>query len=180
MPPRDPNTTQLDNPALVRDLIEQLQILGTIGLLDFVPAVNPVFIVGSRGLAINVERPAYGSANITSAEASLAAASAVVGDTGPLPAGTYDIWANCETAANAAADGHQMALQHRNAANAATLATLAQIPISQVSRAVQDVYLPLTGYILLEDERLRWQHVGGTALAGVVSTVIAQRLRTSP
>ena len=174
MPTRDPRGPQLDNPELVAALLSELQIIGQIGLLDFVPAVNPVFIVGSRGLAINVEPPVYQSAEIFDGTVGNSPANTVIVDTGQLPAGDYDIWANLSAAGfnNLAGARVNIAVEHRNAANAATLATLLLISVGAVN-GVTWGHLPQTGYRIALNERIRaitlLQNInsGATASMGV-------------
>jgi len=179
MPPRDPTRTQLDNPELVRDLIAQLEIIGQIGLLDFVPAVNPVFIVGSRGLSITNDPPVYEPAEIFDGTAAGPAANTVVADSGALPAGDYDIWANLGTAGQANAGTFAIvALQHRNAANAATLATLLQIVVNTNGQRGFGS-LPQTGYRLAINERIRAITLL-QVISGGVSASFGVRLRPVP
>jgi len=120
MPERDPSKPQLNFPELVRDLIADLNIIGQVGLLDFVPAVNPVFIVGSRGLTITSQPPVFASAEIFSGRTVQPGALAVIADTGQVLAGTFDII--CYMMFAACTVVGSMQLQHRNAANSATLA----------------------------------------------------------
>lgn len=179
MPVRDPRVPQLDNPELVAALLSELQIVGQIGLLDFVPAVNPVFIVGSRGLSINVEPVVYQSAEIFDGLTLAPAVNAIIADTGQLPAGDYDLFANIGYSGTATAgSGAQVSLQHRNAANAATLATLLQIAAA-TSAQVDSLILPGTGYRLATNERLRVQ-VLSAGISGSATATIGIRRRPTP
>lgn len=179
MPVRDPTKTQLDNPQLVADLINELQIIGTIGLLDFIPAVNPVFIVGSRGLAINVELPVFQSAELFDGSGANQVAGTILADTGQLAAGDYDIWANLGVAGvSTPGNTGQVVLQHRNAANAATLATIVQVGLF-TSAGVVFGSLPLTGYQIAQDERIRASVVGAT-ISGIAHCSMGVRRRPTP
>ena len=179
MPVRDPRIPQLDNPELVAALLNELQIIGQIGLLDFVPAVNPVFIVGSRGLSINNEPPVYQSAEIFDGLALAPLANVVIADSGPLPAGDYDIWASIAFGGIATAGSSgQVVLQHRNAANAATLATLLQLATATVSTTGFGA-LPQTGYRLALNERIRVITLTQTT-SGAVTASIGVRRRPTP
>jgi len=179
MPPRDPNKTQLDNPELVRDLLDQLQIIGQVGLLDFVPAVSPVFIVGSRGFGINLEPPVFKSSEIFKGQLQAPTINTVIADTGQLPAGDYDIFCNIAGSGTSSAVFVAINLEHRNAANAATLSVL--LATSQNASGNVSVFgnLPLIGYRLAEDERLRVIIILGN-LTGGVTGIIGVRRRTSP
>jgi len=179
MPARDPTKTQLDNPELVRDLISQLEIIGQIGLLDFVPAVNPVFIVGSRNLNINTDPPVYQSAQIFDQAAFGAVAGTVLADTGQLPAGDYDIWANLSgSGISTPGNSGHLVIEHRNAANAATLATLLQIGLPTTVGTMFG-HLPLTGYRIALDERIRAIMLGA-GMSGVSTCSFGVRVRPSP
>jgi len=120
MPDRDPAKVQLDFPQLTADLISQLQLVGVIGLLDFQTSVQPTFIVGSRGLTITQEKPLYLPAEIFQEEVINPAVNAIFADTGQLPAGDYDIQAWLSVSQTVGLD-NSIQLQHRNAANTATL-----------------------------------------------------------
>ncbi len=179
MPPRDPNIPQLDNPELVAALITQLEIIGGIGLLNFVPAVSPVFIVGSRGLSISNDPPVYQSAQIFDGTAAAPVANTVVADSGALPAGDYDIWANIASAGSATAGTFAiLAVEHRNAANAVTLATLLRLSITTAGVSPFGS-LPQTGYRLALNERIRAITLIQTISGGVAAT-IGVRIRPTP
>jgi len=179
MPPRDPRITQLDNPELVAALIADLEIIGQVGLLGFIPEVSPVFIVGSRGLSINNEPPAFQSAEIFDGAVFAPAVNTVLADTGQLAAGIFDIFANISSAGVATAGtGASIALEHRNAANNATLAVLLQIAVTTVGNNNWG-NLPQTGYTIAQDERLR-AIVLTQAISGAGTASIGARLRPVP
>lgn len=122
MPPRDPNVPQLDFPQLVADLIQQLRLIGPVGLLDFVPSVSPVYLAAVRdGVGFTITPPAFDSAETFSNVSGLGpVVGSVHATTGPLPAGTYDVMAGFSQFGFAGNSGVE--LQHRNAADAANLA----------------------------------------------------------
>lgn len=182
MAERNASKVQLDFPELIADLIDQLRLGGQVGLLDFLDSVQPTYIVAARegALRLTVEQPLWTSAQIFTDQTNSPAVNAVLATTGQLPAGDYDVKAIC-TWANiaAAAVGPVFDLQHRNAADAATLAS---IPFASVTGAVNTP----TGVIVIDyattlalDERLRWQLLKAIP-PGETSTVIMARRRTTP
>lgn len=179
---RDASRVQLDFPQLVADIIRQLNLTGTLGLLEFSDQVTPVYIVAQRAgaLAFSADLPIFQSAEITSGDGQNPAANAIIGDTGALAAGDYDIWGGISLSGNYTLAPHgPVALQHRDAANAVTLATLLQVTLSTNLTNVNGDQLRLTGYRIGLDERLRFQNLGG-GFTGGISTVIAARLRPTP
>lgn len=183
MPPRDPGKSQLDFPQLVADLIRELQLLGApIGLLDFVPSVQPVYIVQAREGALNLTAvaPAFTSAEIFTDETTSPALNAVLADTAALPAGTYDVKAWMSFGPNGGAGAaNTPELQLRNAANNANLASWPYVSQNQAGFIVDesnqfDIALEIGG-----NERLRWQQTVG-AFAGLTATVIAAKRRVTP
>lgn len=179
MAPRDPTKPQLDFPALVADLIEELRLTGQVGLLDFLDAVRPVYIVAARegALAFSATGPTFTSAGITGTSADNPALNVIVGDTGPLAAGDYDIWANMSMAIATTGIG-PIELQHRNAANTATLAVLLHLHGRAGDKTLSN-QLPLIGYTVGLNERFRFQ-VLVAGIAGSVGTVIGLQIRPTP
>ena len=178
MPPRDPNKIQLDFPQLTADLIDQLNLIGTVGLLDFAPTVLPVFIIGDRDLSVDAVQPVFTSANISGGTASNPAINTIITDTGPLPAGDYDLFGEISYAGSGSLGG-TVELQHRNAANAANLAIVSRVAAMAGIGVLGFSRLPLIGYRIAANERFRIQNVVG-AIAGTVSGLIAARLRPIP
>lgn len=179
MAPRDPSTPQLDFPQLVADIIRQLNLTGQVGLLDFLDAVRPVYIVASRegALDFTTALPVFGSAETFFGASINSPASTVVADTGPLPAGDYDVMANLQFNGTLAAAGQTVVLEHRDAANAATLATLISLPITGTAlNMTRD--LPLTGYEIGLNERLRALSPPSAFVGGISSTIFARRRPT--
>jgi len=179
MAPRNPAKVQLDFPQLTADLISQLRLTGTVGLIDFLDAVRPVYIVASRegALAFTASQPLFTSAGVSSGFAVNPLANAVIADSGPLPAGDYDIFASMSMNGNLTATGH-IELQHRNAANAATLAVLLDMSGGGVPNDIH-ADIPALGYTLALNERLRFQLLLGNMTGGVSANVGVQ-IRPTP
>ncbi len=173
MPPRDPSVTQLDNPELVADLIGQLSVIGTIGLLDFIPAVAPVFIVGSRGLTIESQPVVYAPAEIFDAAALNPAAATVIVDTGQLPAGDYDVNVHMDLAITVGVV-QALVLIHRDAADAANLTVWRLHYIGPVQRGF-DMNIALR---IATNERLIIRNE--TVLTGRAGGTIAIKRRVTP
>ncbi len=180
MPPRDPTVLQLDFPLLVADLIEQLRLTGTMGLLNFLPEVRPTFIVGSRegALSITERAPVFASAEIFSGFNAAPAVNVVVVDTGALPAGDYDVFAAINFNGPGLGQGH-IDLEHRNAANAATLSVPLSISMSGFNNEEANVDLPVIGQRLALNERLRVRLIL-FGISGSCTAVIGARIRTTP
>lgn len=124
MSPRDPRLTQSDAPQLVADLIRELQLIGApVGLLDFASSIQPVFILGSRGLTVVAEAPVYNDGEVISFRTIGVAANEVLIDTGALAAGVFDIKSSVTFENGGAGLNSIVQLEHRNAANTATLST---------------------------------------------------------
>lgn len=172
MAPREPIRPQLDFPQLTADLIRQLQLKGQVGLLDFIDSVQPTMIIGIRdGISFNFVTPSFTSAQVTSGEALSPAANTIVADTGPLPAGTYDLTAQINIVGNGAAQQYG-ALEHRNAANSATLATLLrQLTTTITNRSAPSAILPLMGYVIGASERLRVRSPNQLITGGVSGSI---------
>jgi len=131
MAERDASKVQLDFPELTADLIRQLRLTGTVGLLELLDQVRPVYIVAQRegALSITVAPPIFNSSAIFTGAVTDPLANTNIFDTGPLPAGDYDIFAGM------GADGTvvvptSLQIEHRNAADAANLAILLQLPMT--------------------------------------------------
>lgn len=173
MPDRDISKIQLDFPLLNADLIRQLRLTGVLGVLDFNPVVQPVFIIGDRGISIETEQPVFEDAGIFSASAVNPAAAAVIVDTGQLAAGIHDIMVHASAGLTATV-GNRISFEWRNAANAATLADW-QVVASVNSTMIWRYSFALN---ILQNERLRMIVV--TGLTGVVACNIMTRRRLVP
>lgn len=182
MPPRNPRSVQLDFPQLTADIIQELRLLGTIGLLDFKPEIQPVYIVSARGGSLDVisSQPVFTTAEIFSDQTANPAINAVLATTGALPAGDYDVKAICTWATTGApAANPTFDFQHRDAADAVTLA---RVPFA----AVLDTVSTTSGVLVIDyattlatNERLRWQALTAIAV-GNSGTVIMARRRLVP
>ena len=173
MPPRDPSVVQLDFPALTADLIGQLQLVGTVGLLNFLPEVRPTFIIGSRGLTIEPQPTVYTPSEVFTGELNNPAGNVIIIDTGQLPAGDYDVIATLSASATAGITARN-SLEHRNAANAATLSDFFTF-VTPTGTMNYSITIALR---LALNERLRW--FNGNAFTGKVGGVIAIKRRVVP
>jgi len=177
--PREPIRPQLDFPELTADLIEQLNLKGQVGLLDFIDSVQPSFIIGIReGIGFTFTAPTFTSAGVFSDFSFAPAVNTVLADTGPLPAGNYDVKAGWSWSNQTASAGCDM--QHRNAANAANLA---EWPHNlQGDASVTNASFPITfGYTLALNERIRFQVTSANfSAASRVNTWIMVQRRAVP
>ena len=179
MPPRDANRLQLDFPDLAADIIRELRIQGTVGLPDFNDSVQPVYIVSSRGGALDVtaEPNIFASAEIFSDETVTPAVNGVLADTGQLAAGVFDVKVVMSWAAftGPGAVTGRFEFQHRNAANAANLS---EVPIAWITdtgfRDTQFVSWTFAT-VVATNERFRIQNFTGIASARVGTTIMAAR-----
>lgn len=184
MAPRDPTTPQLDFPQLTADIIEQLRLTGTVGLLNFLDGVRPVYIAAARENALDLPArfPVFRSSEIFSNTATNPALNAVLADTGQLAAGTYDVRAMVSTGILGAPQVFPVIdLQHRDAAN---LATLSSIPnqISVNTNIISDLHAITWTYatVIAANERLRFQLTSAAVTNGRIGTVIMAARRAEP
>jgi len=181
MPERDARLVQLDFPQLTADMIRELRLTGTLGVFNLLGEVRPVYIVASRGGALDVRSspPVFTSASIFNGFADVPAANAIIADTGALPAGNYDMFASISYEGSLPGVRGEIQLQHRNAANAATLAVPLDLVLSgNVSRS--NLVLPLVGYTLGLNERFRVQLLGGNIVSGGMTASIGILIRPTP
>jgi len=179
MADRNANRPQLDFPQLTADIIRQLRLTGQIGLLEFSDQVAPVYIVAQREGALDLvtNLPAFTSASMVDGSVFDPVAGTVIVDTGPLPAGTYDIFGSIRGTGVSLVTGATIELEHRNAANAATLAVLLNGTLT-TGTGFPTAALPLIGYVLALNERLRI--ITDTSLAGQFAGVIGTLIRPTP
>jgi len=121
----DPSVPQVNDPELEADLIRSLGLVGQVGKLNFLDVVVPVVVLADvRTPTVEVSQPQFRSTDVFSNGKQLAAPiNTVLADTGQLAAGTYDILI---ITSGAETDGRLAHLvEHRDAANAATLMTFA-------------------------------------------------------
>ena len=178
MPPRDPTRPQIDFPQLVADLISDLEIRGTIGLLDFDPVMRPVYLAGTRDdISFIASPPVFTSAGIFNNHSTAPVDGAVLADTGQLPAGVYDIQAGMSVEDNDAV--LQLRFEHRNAANTASLATVTCTPTTDIN--VQGQFPLVFALQVGLNERLRFNIAGAAAtVASTFDTYIMVQRRTFP
>lgn len=180
MAERKPGVPQLDFPQLTADIISELRLAGQVGLLDFSDVVQPVYIIASRGgaLGVTADLPAFDPSEIFAGDAFDPAINTVIVDTGQLPAGTYDIFGNINLGGSGPAAGSLLRVEHRNAANAANLATPLVVGVGN-TYANHKAQLPLTAITIALNERLRIINVIGN-LAGLFAGVIGAKIRPIP
>lgn len=176
---RDPFRPQLDFPDLVAELITQLRLRGQVGLLNFSDEVVPAFLVGSRGINFAGDLPIFTSASVFAGSLALPVGNTVVADTGALPAGDYDVMANLGAIGTIGVNADGYAVQHRNAANTATLATLIILIMTGTHLSIE-TRLPLMGYRLGLNERIRAISPSVNMTAGGVTAVIFAQIRPTP
>lgn len=176
---RDPTRPQLEFPALVAEMITQLRLTGQVGRLNFSDEVIPAFLIGSRGINFGGDLPTFNSAAVFDGSVSLPPVSTVVVDTGPLPAGTYDLVANFGYGGSFALGFGTVTFEHRDAANAATLAVLASVTVLDAI-LTDHIELPLIGYDIGLNERLRVVSPTTIMNRGGVSGSIFVRIRPTP
>jgi len=175
---RDPTRPQLEFPALVAELITELRLTGQVGRLNFSDQVIPAFLIGSRGINFGGDLPAFTSAAVFAGDNDTPPSNAIIADTGALPAGTYDLMGDLSLHGAAGAGDGIYRLEHRNAANDGTLATLMNMHVDTVSRDTI-TRLPLMGYVIGVNERIR-AIIGVAVTSGGVSAVIFAQIRPTP
>jgi len=173
MPLRNPDVVQLDFPQLTSDLINELRLTGTIGLLNFLPEVRPTFIIGSRGLSFLQEETVYLASEIFQLELNNPASALPMADTGPLPAGDYDVKAWMDTAQSAGSPT-SVQLDHRNAADTATLSSWFGHTVPNTTLSQHFAF----SIRLAEDERLRFSSF--VAFTGRTGSTIMIKRRVVP
>lgn len=172
MPPRNPNKIQLDFPELTADLISQLKLVGTVGLLDFAATVSPVFIIGDRDLTVKALAPVYQSSEVFHASSANPGVNGILADTGQLAAGSYDIFAEIAWVGSTTVKTAGFRLQHRNASDNGTLATLSE-SLPPTADAHGQLVFPATGYKIGLNERLRYIAPFSEFIGQVASTIAA-------
>jgi len=177
--PRDPIRPQLDFPELTADLIGQLNLKGQVGLLDFLDSVQPTIIVAVRqGVGFTFNPPAFAAAAVFSNSSSAPAVNTVLADTGQLAAGVHDVIVGWSMSNNTAIVN--IDLQHRNAANTATLANWPHQLQGDASVVVQSMPINFA-YEIAVNERLRWQiTVGSMSASARINTWIMAQGRPVP
>ncbi len=181
MAERNAERIQLDFPQLVADVIRQLNLTGTVGLLEFSDQVTPVYIVAQRAGALDIVTApvTFESAEVFNGQAWSAAANTVLADTGAMAAGTYDLQLQLSCTASTAAAATPFVIEHRNAANAVTLAVLLSQAIIVTQGAAHSVQTGIFGYVIALNERIRIL-TPNQLVSGGLSGQIFAALRPTP
>lgn len=171
----DPNTPQVVDPERVVNLTRLLQIRGPLGVLNVLDTIVPVVNMGDVVTrTITVLQPAFRTSDVFSnGYISNGAPSAILADTGPLAEGIYDILV--QATGNTNVSEQRIVVQHRNAADNATLAEWAHnlTIIAQGNNPNLDYAL---GIEFADNERLRISQVLlGSPGQGLTATIFARR-----
>jgi len=171
-----PGTPEVDDPLLLADLIRLLSVKGALGKMQVADIVLPVVSLGDVVQpTVEVRQAAFRSTDIFSAGMQTApAANTVLADTTALVAGTYDVKVLL-SAAVGASNTERITLEHRDAANAANLATWDSIMFDAGQDAVLLEYN--FGYVFGFNERLRAINPLIVGAGQTVNAVIFARLR---
>lgn len=172
-----PGTPEVDDPILLADLIRILSIKGALGKMRVADIVLPIVSLGDVVQpTVEVRQAAFRSTDIFGGAGVVApAVNTILADTGPLPAGVYDValYASSNDSGSAAA---RTRVEHRDAANAANLAQWDLQTASQDQTAIWSPWITF-GYELALNERLRMLNVlVGQANKVHIATIFA-RLR---
>ena len=176
---RDPTRPQLEFPELVSELISQLRLTGQVGRLNFRDEVIPAFLIGSRGINFGGDLPAFTSSAVFASLAALPAANTVVADTGPLPAGDYDMMLHMTVHGNTTTANTIASIEHRNAGNTASLAGILFILVTPTFQDTA-VTFPLMGYTIGLNERIRCISPNAAMTAGGISCNMLIQIRPTP
>ena len=84
---------QVLDDKFVDDMVRDLKVVGSLGVLNVVDGIIPVYLIGQRtAFQLNLATPAFEASNTFSAGAQTGtAAGFIMADTLDLPAGQYDI-----------------------------------------------------------------------------------------
>lgn len=173
----DPTKPQVTDPVTVADLIRVLNIRGALGVLDVADVIIPTISVGQLSpLEVTLFTAVFRSTDIFSNGSILGpAGGTVLADTGPLPAGTYDVLLfGSTTDINGSNVG--IAFEHRNAANAANLAVFLQLLQSQTVLANVMPRISFA-YELAANERMRMVNNSNSDAADRYVATIFARIR---
>jgi len=158
------------------EVIRQLEVVGQVDDLELIPAILPVISLGSVvPLTVQIFQPSFRSTDIFSAGMQVAqGANNVAADTGQLPAGIYDVqlYMGMSELVQTTAS---MNFEHRDAANAANLATYAVLGRTTVDGGPVQITQNFA-YELAVNERIRI--VQSTAFAAgrfALATIFARR-----
>jgi len=174
---QDATVPQVNDAELEVGLIRALSVVGQIGKLRVLDIVIPTISLGDViQPTVEVRSPSYRSTDVFSAGVQIApAAGAVLADTTGLAEGIYDVQYYLTTTDTAGT--RLLALEHRNAANTATLATWEFIVYDALGNVSRPWVLNPLAYEIAANERLRIV-VGAVAIAAgvpAVATIFARR-----
>lgn len=173
MAERDANVPQVNDPQLEADLLRVLRVRGPLGVLNVLDGIVPVVLMGTvRPFDFQVLQPAFSPGNIFSSQDTSPGVNTVLLDSGPLPAGTYDVIFNANII-NLGSGAGYLRMQHRDSANAATLADLA----AAFGGTNSTNFTQALAIVVAANERFRWITDVASAPTGQISTLIAAIIR---
>jgi len=122
---RDDRLPQSVDSLLVAELIRQMQVRGPLGVLGVADFVQPVYLADASDLQAPalIGQPVFPSTGVFSGIAQALTPASVLVDTNQQIAGIYDVIFGWTIAANPGGATLRFTLEHRNAANAANLAS---------------------------------------------------------
>lgn len=173
MADKDPNLPQSADPELQANLVRLLRVQGPLGELNVLDVIIPTVTMGQVvPLDVQVRQPRFRSTDVFSVGFLQGAAiDTIHADTGQLAAGDYDI--QLYISPNSSTDSIWR-VEHRNAANNATLAQWGTTSPINASQNLQQTL----AYELGDNERLRILN-GTTIPPGAFTTAwIFARRRT--
>ncbi len=175
--PTDPGPVVVD-PELETALVRLLSIRGQLGSLKVLDTVVPVVNMGDVVQpTIAVRSPSFRSTDIFSNGLQTAqAAGTILADTGQLADGVFDVKLLLEARTNSA--GGTIEVQHRNAANTATLAVWTHIAAAFGASGSPLQWSYDLGLQFALNERLRAVQVILAPALHDYAAVIMARLRT--
>lgn len=161
---------QVIDEQFVADLIRDLQVVGTLGVLNVSDGIVPVYLLGQRtAFQFEAQDPFYAAGEVFSAgEQTNPAANFVLADTVALPVGTYDLIATIGQGGN---NGLVFRFQHRNAANAADINTW------MVAMPPEDTKRYRFALTIAASERFRVLNVAAPGAGVLVQASIEARIR---
>lgn len=85
---------QVVDEAFVDDMVRDLQVVGTMGVLDVADGIVPVYLLGQRtAFKVEIEEPSFKFTELfTEGFQGSAPAATLMAETGQLPVGIYDFW----------------------------------------------------------------------------------------
>lgn len=174
----DPSVPQVDDPELEANLIRALSVIGQIGKLRVLDVVLPTISMGNVVTqAVDLQMPSYRSTDVFGGDTVAPAAGTVLADTTALPAGTYDV--EILVASNGTTGfAEAIALEHRNAANSANLATWPYLLIEGNATAGSFNWRHAFGYELGLNERIRLVKSGASTAGKSYVGLIFARIRS--